>query len=145
MQGVWQSGMQLHRHSFGDSGAMCLYDTLGNSQHPILCKKTNCRTTCSVWFIPLCTSQTFSCNRYLCVGMGHYSISSYGSECVCMGHGVGRITLHSLQWLFYTILIYGIVDYGEGTTPSSNNTKHFSLFGEANAIYTKSNHALLTE
>src|SRR6266478_3353566 len=86
MQGVWQSGMQLHRHPFGDSGAMCLYETLGNSQHLILCKKTNCRTTCSAWFIPLCTSQTFSCNRYLHVGMGHYSISSYGSECVHMGH-----------------------------------------------------------
>src|SRR5258707_1104912 len=59
MQGVWQSRMRLHRCSFGDSGAMHLYDTLGNSQHLILCKKTSCRTTCSTWFIPMCTSQTY--------------------------------------------------------------------------------------
>src|SRR5258708_36349862 len=84
MQGVWQSGMRLHRCSFGDSGAMCLYDTLGNSQHPILCKKTSRGTTCSMWFIPMHTSQTYSCDRHLHVGMGHNSISSYGSKCACI-------------------------------------------------------------
>src|SRR5258708_5896032 len=54
MQGVWQSGMRLRRCSFGDSGAMRLYDTLGNSQHLILCEKTSHGTTCSTWFIPMC-------------------------------------------------------------------------------------------
>src|SRR5260221_9203865 len=65
---------------------LCIYDTLGNSQHPILCEKTSHRTTCSTWFIPMCTSQTYSCDRHLHVGMGHNSISSYGSKCVCMDH-----------------------------------------------------------
>src|SRR6266436_2779209 len=86
MQGVWQSRMRLHRCSFGDSGAMHLYDTLGNSQHPILCEKTSHGTTCSTWFIPMRTSQTYSCDRHLHVRMGHNSISSYGSECACMDH-----------------------------------------------------------
>src|SRR6266436_6607175 len=86
MQGVWQSRMRLCRCSFGDSSAMHLHDTLGNSQHLILCEKTSCRTTCSTWFIPMRTSQTYSCDRHLHVGMGHNSISSYGSECACMDH-----------------------------------------------------------
>src|SRR6266436_800223 len=28
----------------------------------------------------------YSCDRHLHVGMGHNSISSYGTECVCMDH-----------------------------------------------------------
>src|SRR5258708_19906796 len=76
MQGVWQSGMQLCRCSFGDSGAMRLYDTLGNSQHLILCEKTSHGTTCSMWFIPMCTSQTYSSVTHLPVRMAHTSISS---------------------------------------------------------------------
>src|SRR5258708_36749306 len=62
---------------------LCIYMTLGNSQHPILCEKTSCRTT---WFIPMCTSQTYSCSRHLHVEMGHNSVSSYDSECACMDH-----------------------------------------------------------
>src|SRR5258707_15432780 len=84
MQGVWQPGMRLCRCSFGDSGAMHLYDTLGNRQHLILCKKTSCRTTCSMWFIPMHTSQTDSSNRHLHDGMGHNSISRYETKCSCI-------------------------------------------------------------
>src|SRR5260370_17347061 len=86
MQGVWQSRMRLHRCSFGDSGAMHLYDTLGNSQHLILCKKTSHAKTCSTWFIPMRTSQTYSCDRHLHVGMCHNSISSSPSKSSCMHH-----------------------------------------------------------
>ena len=69
-------------------------------------------------------------------------------------YAVGGKILHSLQWLFYTILYYriygqwstlGIMENGDRTTSSSNNMKYYSSFGKANEIHTKSNCWLLME